>query len=154
MGKMDHEDTLRALVRRYHVTMETRHEMGAREKSVAPIGYSVELSAVVDHAPDEATIDCPECNDVERALGQLTAAVAPSEVVHIGHGTRQLGSAHAHQPEVPAVVTVLHRDGQGAQNPPDDDMRKRRDAILRRLHALGVQEGQWHEEPAPRSVHA
>jgi hypothetical protein len=151
---MAHEENLRALVDRYHVTLETRHEMGARERSITPIGYSVELSAVVEHAPEDTTIDCPECFSVEKALEQLTAAVAPNEVVHIGHGTRQLGTAHAHQPEVPAIVTVLHRDGKGAQNPPDDKMRHRRDEIIRKLHELGVQDGQWRDRGGSSSVSA
>jgi hypothetical protein len=137
---------LQDLVRRYHVTWETRPEMAPSGRSVASIGYVIELNAVPDHPDDPAAIACPECRAVEDALERLTSAIAPEEVIHIGRGARQLGSGHPGQPEVSATVTVLHRDGGGANRPPDEAEHARFKEILDRLRTLGAQERHWHDE--------
>ncbi len=139
---------LRQLVRRYRVTWETRPELAPRGRSVAPIGYAIELCAVPDHPGHDDMIACPECSAVEDGLEQLIGAVAPSEVVHVGRGARQLGTAHDMSPEVTGTVTVLHRDGGGANRPPDDDERKRLAQIVARLRDLGAQERHWRDEGA------
>lgn len=140
------DSALRELVSRYRVTWESRHEMAPRGgSSVGPVGYEVELTAVPDHPPEGVRFDCPNCTDVERALEQITAAVAPREVVHVGRGERQLSTAHGHQPEIPATVTVLHRHGHGVSEPITEELRKRRDAIVGRLRDLGAQEGHWRD---------
>jgi hypothetical protein len=139
---------LRQLVRRYRVTWETRPELAPKGRSVAAIGYVIELCGVPDPSGHDETLACPECRAVEDALEQLMAAVAPSEVVHVGRGTRQLGTAHDKSPEVAGTVTVLHRDGGGANRPPDDDERKRLAQIVDRLRDLGAQERHWRDEGA------
>ena len=96
-------DGLRDLVRKFRVTWDTRFEMALRGRSVAPIGYLLELAAVPDETEHE-TFPCLECED---ALAQLVDAVAPSEVRHVERGAKQLGSAHDGRPEVMATVTVL-----------------------------------------------
>jgi hypothetical protein len=142
---MTEEDgELRDLVRRYHVTWETRPEMACNGRSVSPIGYVIELNAVPDHPDHEDPIDCPECVAVEDALERLTAAVAPSESVHVGRGTVQFGRAHDGRPEVSASVTVLHQDGGGANRPIDKAEQGRLGTLVGRLRALGAQEGHWH----------
>jgi hypothetical protein len=146
------DDEIQQLVRRYRVTWETRPELAPKGGSVAPIGFVVELSAVPDHPGHDAEIACPECRAVEDGLARVVSAVAPSEVAHIGRGERQLGAAHDGRPEVTASVTVLHRDGGGANRPPDDDERQRLAAILTRLRDLGAQERHWHDESAPAAT--
>jgi hypothetical protein len=138
---------LKDLVRRYRVTWQTRPEMAAKDRSVAPIGFLIELNAITDHPEHAELIACPECHAVEDALGRLTHALAPEEVTHVGRGERQLGTAHDHCPEVSATVTVLHRDGGGANRPPDEEMRKRLAEIVHRLRDLGAQEGHWSNIP-------
>jgi len=153
LARMDGE--LESLVRQYRVTWETRPELAPKGPSVAPIGYVIELSAVPDRHAE--TISCPECSAVEAALAKLTAAIAPSEVVHVGRGSRQFGTAHDMRPEVSATVTVIHRDGGGANRPPEDGERGRLAEILDHLRALGAQERHWsddggraaHESTAP-----
>lgn len=140
---------LRQLVQRYRVTWETRPELAPKGRSVAPIGYVIELCAVPAPSGHDETLACPECRAVEDALEQLMAAVAPSEVVHVGRGTRQLGTAHDKKPEMTGTVTVLHRDGGGANRPPDDDERKRLAQIVDRLRDLGAQERHWRDQRAP-----
>ncbi len=133
------------LVRRYRVTWETRPELGPNGRGVAPIGYAIELSAVPEHPDHDKAIACPECDAVEDALDRLTAAIAPSEVVHVGRGTRQIGTAHDTRPESTATVAVLHRDGGGANRPPEDDERRRLAAVVDRLRGLGAQERHWQD---------
>ncbi len=133
---------LRDLVRRFRVTWETRPEMAPRGRSVAPIGYLVELAAVPDHSEGAEMAACSEC---EEALARVLDAVAPSEVLHVARGGKQLGSAHDGRPEVTATVTVLHRDGGGANRPPDPDERARLAGIVGRLRDLGAQERHWHD---------
>jgi hypothetical protein len=143
-GANPDEGALRELVRRYHVAWESRHEMAAKGRSVSPIGYVLELTAVPESsAESHDRLDCPDCTAVEEALAQITHAVAPAEVVHVGHGERQIGTAHSHQAEVPATVSVLHRDGHPITAPVTDELRARKDTIVGRLRALGAQEGHW-----------
>jgi hypothetical protein len=150
MTELDSE--LRSLVRRYRVTWETRPELASNGHSVSPIGYVVELSAVPDHPDHESSIACPECRVVEDALERLTHSIAPSEVVHVGRGARQFGLAHDARTEVSATVTVLHRDGGGANRPPDRAEQERLGALLARLRELGAQERHWRDESsAPAS---
>jgi hypothetical protein len=143
MASMD--DELRSLVRRHQVTWETRPELAPKDRGVAPIGYVIELSAVPEHPDHAEAIACAECDAVEDALDRLTAAIAPSEVRHVGRGTRQIGTAHDLHPESTATVAVLHRDGGGANRPPDDDERRRLTEIVDRLRGLGAQERHWHD---------
>jgi hypothetical protein len=139
---MDASNTgLRDLVRKFRVTWETRSEMAPRGRSVGPIGYLVELTAVPDDTEHE-TVPCLEC---EEALAQLLDAVAPSEVRHVERGGKQIGSAHDGRPEVTATVTVLHRDGGGANRPPDSEEHGRLADIVGRLRDLGAQERHWHD---------
>jgi hypothetical protein len=134
---------LRELVRRFRVTWETRPEMAPRGRSVAPIGYLVELTAVPERTEGAELTACSEC---EAALARVIDAVAPSEVLHVDRGGKQLGSAHDGRPEVTATVTVLHRDGGGANRPPDADEQARLAGILHRLRELGAQQGHWHDD--------
>ena len=117
--------------------------MAPRGHSVGPIGYLVELTAVPDRAEGAETAPCPEC---EEALAALLDAVAPSEVLHVDRGGKQIGSAHDGRPEVTATVTVLHRDGGGANRPPDRDEQTRVADIVHRLRDLGAQERHWHDD--------
>ncbi len=135
-------DGLRDLVRKFRVTWETRFEMALRGRSVAPIGYLLELAAVPDETEHE-TFPCLECED---ALAQLVDAVAPSEVRHVERGAKQLGSAHDGRPEVRATVTVLHRHGGGANRPPDSEEHARLADIVGRLRDLGAQERRWRDD--------
>jgi hypothetical protein len=64
----------------------------------------------------------------------------------VGRGERQIGTAHDARPEVSATVSVLHRDGSGANRAPDDEQQKRLAAIVGRLRELGAQEGHWNEQ--------
>jgi hypothetical protein len=137
---------LRHLVRRYRVTWETRPELAPKGRTVAPIGYAIERCAVPDHPGHDERIACPECSAVEDGLEQLVGAVAPSEVVHVNRGALQLGTAHDKAPEVTATVTVIHRDGGGANRPPEAGERKRLTEIVGRLRDLGAQERHWHDE--------
>jgi hypothetical protein len=140
---MDSE--LQDLVKRYRVTWETRPEMAPSGRSVHPIGTVIELSAVTDQASHKDAIECPECGAIEDALDRLITAVAPQEVRHVGRGERHLGgTGHDAHPEVNATVTVLHRDGGGANRPPTPDQQDRVAAISARLRELGAQQGHWH----------
>jgi hypothetical protein len=136
---------LRDIVQRYRVTWETRPEMAANGRSVSPIGYLIELNAVPDHPEHPEAIACPGCRAVEDALERLTHALAPGEVVHVDREARQIGTAHDARPEVSATVSVLHRDGGGANRPPDEAQQKRLSEIVGRLRDLGAQQGHWNE---------
>jgi hypothetical protein len=139
---------LEDFVRRYKVTWATRPEMGANGRSVAPIGYLIELNAIPDHPDHAEMIACPDCGAVEDALERLVHAIAPGEVTHVGRGERQIGTAHDTRPEVSATVSVLHSDGGGANRPPDEAQQKRLAEIVGRLRDLGAQEGHWNEQRA------
>ena len=112
----------------------------------------VELNGITDHAEHEGALACPECRAVEDALDRVAHEVAPGEVIHVGRGTVQLGTAHEGRPEVLATVTVIHRDGGGANRPPGDDERARLEEILERLRGLGVQERHWRDEAGATSA--
>jgi hypothetical protein len=144
------DSELRDLVLRYHVTWQTRPEMASNGHSVSPIGYVVELNAVPDHGPHESDVACPECHVVEDALERLANSVGFPDVVHVGRGTREFGSAHNGRPEMSATVTVLHRDGGGANRPADPEEHKRLEALVGRLRSLGAQEGHWADEAGRR----
>ena len=144
----DNDDDLRNLVRRYRVTWETHHEMAVSGRSVSPVGYVVELSAVSDHAEHEAAVSCADCDEVEGALDRLTHAVGGSEVIDVAHGRRRIGTAHDMRPETSATVTVVHRDGDGANRPPDRGESERVAAIVDHLRSLGAQEKHWDEAAA------
>jgi hypothetical protein len=147
MERMDGE--LRDLVRRFRVTWETRPEMAPRGHTVGPIGYRVELAAVPERSEDAETVACSAC---EEALARVLDAVAPSEVLHVDRGGKQIGSAHDGRPEATATVTVLHRDGGAANRPPDGDEQTRVSAIVDRLRRLGAQERHWRDDaPVARS---
>ena len=93
-------DGLRDLVRKFRVTWETRSEMAPRGRSIGPVGYLVELTAV----PDDTEHETGPCLECEEALAKLVDAVAPSEVRHVERGGKQIGSAHDGRPEVTATV--------------------------------------------------
>jgi hypothetical protein len=137
------DSELRDLVQRYHVTWETRPEMASNGHSVSPIGYVIELSAVPDHGPHESDVACPDCHLVEDGLERLVNSIGLPDVVHVGRGTRKFGSAHNGRPEMSATVTVLHRDGGGANRPADPEEQQRLGALVERLRSLGAQEGHW-----------
>jgi hypothetical protein len=139
---------LKDLVRRYRVTWVTRPEMAAKDVSVAPIGYLIELNAITDHPEHAEMIACPDCQAIEAALQRLVLEIAPGEVTHVGRGERQLGAAHDGRPEASATVSVLHRDGGGANRPPDEELGKRLAEIVGRLRDLGAQEGHWNDQRA------
>jgi hypothetical protein len=117
--------------------------MASRGRSVAPIGYVVELAAVPERSEGTELTASSEC---EEALARVLDAVAPSEVLHVERGGKQLGSAHDGRPEVMATVTVLHRDGGGINRPPDADEQARLTGILERLRELGAQRGHWRDD--------
>jgi hypothetical protein len=96
----------------------------------------VELNGITDHAEHEGALACPECRAVEDALDRVAHEVAPGEVIHVGRAT----------------VTVIHRDGGGANRPPGDDERARLEEILERLRGLGVQERHWRDEAGATSA--
>jgi hypothetical protein len=118
--------------------------MGVKGRSIAPIGYLIELNGVTEHPEHAASIDCPDCRSVEDALTYLVHDIAPGEVTHVARGAVQLGSAHDGRPEVSATVSVIHRGGH-ANRPPGDDERARLSAIVDRLRALGAQEKHWRD---------
>jgi hypothetical protein len=140
------DSELRELVRRYRVTWEMRHEMGPSARSVAPIGFVVELNAVPDDPAEAATIAAPKSGAVEDALAKIAGAIGSDEVVHVGRGTWQLGTGHDAQAEVTATVTVLHHDGKGDNRPEDSGEQERVAALVERLRALGAQEHHWQDE--------
>jgi hypothetical protein len=141
---------LRELVRRYRVTWETRPEMGPNGHSVSPIGYVVELNAVPDDPKQASMIAPPAVEAVEDALERIVHAVADAaDIGQVARGSRQLGASHDARPEVSATVTVLHHDGKSDNRPADDDEKKRVDALVERLRALGAQERHWREDGAP-----
>jgi hypothetical protein len=140
---------LKELVHRYRVTWATRPEMASNGHSVAPIGYLIDLNAIPDHPEHAEAIACPDCAAVEDALQRLVLALAaPGEVTHVGRGERQIGTAHDTRPEVSATVSVLHRDGRGANRPPDAEQQKRMKEIVGNLRELGAQESHWNERAA------
>jgi hypothetical protein len=145
------DNELRELVRRYRVTWEMRPEMGPSARSVAPIGYVVELNAVPDDPAEAATIAASKSGAVEDALAKIAGAIAGDEVVHVGRGTWQLGTAHDAQAEVTATVTVLHHDGKSDNRPQDPAEQERAAALVERLRALGAQEHHWRDDDANKA---
>ena len=144
------DNDLRELVRRYRVTWETRPEMGPNGHSVSPIGYVVELNAVPDDPKQASMIAPPDVQAVEDALERVVRSVADaSDIGQVARGSRRLGMSHDARPEVSATVTVLHHDGKSDNRPDDDDEKKRVDALVERLRALGAQERHWREDGAP-----
>jgi hypothetical protein len=121
--------------------------MAPRGRSIGPVGYLVELTAV----PDDTEHETGPCLECEEALAKLVDAVAPSEVRHVERGGKQIGSAHDGRPEVTATVTVLHRDGGGANRPPDSEEHARLEDIVGRLRDLGAQERHWRDDCGARS---
>jgi hypothetical protein len=142
------DSELRELVRRYRVTWEVRPEMGPSARSVAPIGFVVELNAVPDDPAEAATIAAPRSGAVEDALAKIAGAIGADEVVHVGRGTWQLGTAHDARAEITATVTVLHHDGKGDNRPQNPAEQERAEALVERLRALGAQEHHWRDEAA------
>ena len=145
------DNELRELVRRYRVTWEMRPEMGPNARSVAPIGYVVELSAIPDDPAEATLIAAPKSDAVEDALSKIAGAVAGAEVVHVGRGTWQLGTAHDARAEVTATVTVLHHDGKRDNRPQDPAKQERAAALVERLRALGAQEHHWRGDDANKA---
>jgi hypothetical protein len=139
------ESELRELVRRYRVTWEARSEMGPSGRSVAPIGYVVELNAVGDDPQHAKMMTPPETHEVEEALEKIASAVAETEISHVNRGTWQLGTGHGTRPEVTATVTVLHHDGGNDNRPRDAQEHERLEALLGRIRALGAQERHWRD---------
>jgi hypothetical protein len=145
------DNELRELVRRYRVTWEMGPEMGPNARSVAPIGYVVELSAIPDDPAEATLIAAPKSDAVEDALSKIAGAVAGAEVVHVGRGTWQLGTTHDARAEVTATVTVLHHDAKRDNRPQDPAEQERAAALVERLRALGAQEHHWRGDDANKA---
>jgi hypothetical protein len=133
---------LRELVRRHHVTWESRAELAVRDDELAPIGFVVELSGIHDHPAHPPSPGCPECEPVKAALHRICLAVLPQGEhaswydVHVRSGLEADSSGPW---KVSATIEILHR---GTVNrPPDDCERACLAEISGKLARLGAHRG-------------
>jgi hypothetical protein len=142
---------LRELVRRHHVTWDSRPEFAVCGGELTPIGFVIELSAVHDHPAHPPSPGCSECAPVRAALHRICLAVLPRGEhaswydVHVGSALES-DPRHGGGPELTATIEILHR---GTVNRPPDECERTCLAEMRnRLAQLGAQQGHWVEAGA------
>jgi hypothetical protein len=113
---------------------------------LAPIGFTVELSAVHDHPAHPPSPSCSECAPVRAALHRICLAVLPRGEraswfdVHVGSALES-DPRHGGWPELTATIEILHRGS--VNRPPDECERACLAEIRNRLDQLGAQHGRW-----------
>ncbi len=148
------DSELRELVRRYHVTWESRPAYGPGEgSSLAPTGFVIELAAVAEGAAHLVNPDPRPARAVECALERIARAVASSHgaperfAIHVAQGSVQIGTAHGHDPETTATIELLNREE--LSRPGSEEQQKQAEErarqVVQKLRDLGAMEGRWPE---------